>query len=65
MMSTIHSTLSWLGAYAKQVEVSASNVADVNIDEFKSSQKEFVSVETGGAPCRSKRQLRRPYNPAR
>ena len=29
MMSTIHSALSGLGAYAKHVEVSANNVANV------------------------------------
>jgi flagellar basal-body rod protein FlgC len=48
MMSAIHSALSGLGAYAKQVEVSANNVANVNTDEFKKSHTELVSVETGG-----------------
>jgi flagellar basal-body rod protein FlgC len=48
MMSTIHSVLSGLGAYAKQVEVSANNVANVNTDWFKKSHTELVSVETGG-----------------
>jgi flagellar basal-body rod protein FlgC len=47
MMSTIHSVLSGLGAYAKQVEVSANNVANVNTDWFKKSHAELVSVETG------------------
>lgn len=48
MMSAIHSALSGLGAYAKQVEVSANNVANVNTDGFKKSHVELVSVETGG-----------------
>ena len=47
-MSTIHSVLSGLWAYAKQIEVSANNVANVNTDEFKKSHTELVSVETGG-----------------
>jgi flagellar basal-body rod protein FlgC len=48
MMSTIHSAFSGLGAYAKQVEVSANNVANVNTDGFKKSHTELISVETGG-----------------
>lgn len=47
-MSTIHPALSGLGAYAKQVEVSANNVANVNTDGFKKSHTELISVETGG-----------------
>ena len=49
MMSTIHPALSGLGAYAKQVEVSANNVANVNTDGFKKSHTELISVETEGA----------------
>ncbi len=48
MMSTIHSILSGLGAYAKQIEVSANNVANVNTDGFKKSHTELIAVETGG-----------------
>jgi flagellar basal-body rod protein FlgC len=48
MMSAIHSAFSGLGAYAKQIEVSANNVANINTDGFKKSHTEFVSVETGG-----------------
>ena len=48
MMSAIHSALSGLGAYAKQIEVSANNVANINTDGFKKSRTEFISVETGG-----------------
>ncbi len=48
MMSAIHSALSGLGAYAKQIEFSANNVANVNTDGFKKSHVELVSVETGG-----------------
>lgn len=48
MMSTIHAVFSGLGAYAKQIEVSANNVANINTDGFKKSHTELVSVETGG-----------------
>jgi flagellar hook protein FlgE len=48
MMSTIHSAFSGLGAYARQVEVSANNVANVHTDEFKKSRTELIPVETGG-----------------
>jgi flagellar hook protein FlgE len=48
MMSTIHAVFSGLGAYAKQIEVSANNVANINTDGFKKSHTELVSIETGG-----------------
>lgn len=48
MLSAIHSALSGLAAYAKQVEVTAHNVANVNTDGFKKSRTEFVEVATGG-----------------
>jgi flagellar hook protein FlgE len=48
MLSPIHTALSGLAAYAKQVEVTAHNVANVNTDGFKKSHTEFVSLETGG-----------------
>jgi flagellar hook protein FlgE len=48
MTSTIHSVLSGVGAYAKQVEVSANNVANANTDGFKKSHTVFAAVETGG-----------------
>jgi flagellar hook protein FlgE len=48
MLSTIHSVFSGLGAYAKQIEVSANNVANVNTDGFKKSRTELVALETGG-----------------
>jgi flagellar hook protein FlgE len=48
MLSAIHTALSGLSAYAKQVEVTAHNVANVNTDGFKKSHTDFVSVETGG-----------------
>lgn len=47
-MSAINSALSGLAAYAKQVEVSANNVANVNTDGFKGSQTQFVSMDIGG-----------------
>lgn len=48
MISAIHSALSGISAYAKQIEVSANNVANVNTDGFKKSHTELVSVGTGG-----------------
>lgn len=48
MISAIHTALSGLAAFAKQLEVSAHNVANVNTDGFKRSRTEFVEVETGG-----------------
>lgn len=48
MLSAIHTALSGLAAYAKQVEVTAHNVANVNTDGFKKSRTEFVSMPTGG-----------------
>lgn len=48
MISAIHTALSGLTAFAKQIEVSAHNVANVNTDGFKKSRTEFVEVEVGG-----------------
>ena len=48
MVSAIHTALSGLTAYAKQMEVSAHNVANVNTDEFKKSRTEFVEADAGG-----------------
>jgi flagellar hook protein FlgE len=48
MMSAMHTALSGLAANAKQAEVTAHNVANVNTDGFKKSHTEFVSVQTGG-----------------
>lgn len=48
MISTIHPALSRLSAYAKQLEVVAHNVANVNTDGLKKSRTDFVEVDTGG-----------------
>lgn len=48
MISAIHTALSGLTAFAKQTEVSAHNVANVNTDGFKKSRTELVEVEAGG-----------------
>ncbi len=48
MIGAIHSALSGLNAFSRQIEVTAHNVANVNTDGFKKSHTEFVSVETGG-----------------
>lgn len=48
MLSAIHTALSGLAAYAKHVEVTAHNVANVNTNGFKKSRTEFVALETGG-----------------
>ncbi|MEO5955583.1 MAG: flagellar basal body rod C-terminal domain-containing protein [Nitrospiraceae bacterium] len=48
MLSAIHSALSGLAAYEKQIEVTAHNVANVNTNGFKKSRTEFAPVATGG-----------------
>ena len=48
MIGAIHSALSGLTAFSKQIEVTAHNVANISTDGFKKSHVEFVSVETDG-----------------
>jgi flagellar basal-body rod protein FlgC len=48
MISAIHTALSRLAAFGKQIEVVAHNVANLNTDGFKKSRTEFVEVQTGG-----------------
>jgi flagellar basal-body rod protein FlgC len=48
MIGAIYSALSGLTAFSRQIDVTAHNVANVNTDEFKKSQVELVSVQTGG-----------------
>jgi flagellar hook protein FlgE len=48
MISAIHTALSGLTAFAKQMEVSAHNVANVNTDEFKKSRTDLVELEACG-----------------
>ncbi len=48
MISAIHTALSGIAAFAKQIEVVAQNVANVNTDGFKKSRTEFVEVADGG-----------------
>jgi flagellar basal-body rod protein FlgC len=48
MISAIHTALSGLTAFAKQIEVVAHNVANVNTDGFKNSRTELIEVESGG-----------------
>ncbi len=48
MIGTIHSALSGLTAFSKQIEVTAHNVANINTDGFKKSHVQLVSVEPGG-----------------
>ena len=49
MIGAIHSALSGLTAFSRQIEVTAHNVANISTDGFKKSHMELVSVETGGA----------------
>jgi flagellar basal body rod protein FlgG len=44
MISAIHTALSGLTAFTKQIEVVAHNVANVNTDGFKKSKTEFVET---------------------
>ena len=48
MISAIHTALSGLTAFSKQIEVVAHNVANVNTDGFKKSRTEFVEIPIGG-----------------
>ncbi|MFO0706097.1 MAG: flagellar basal body rod C-terminal domain-containing protein [Nitrospira sp.] len=48
MMSALDTALSGLTAFAKKIEVSAHNVANVNTDGFKKSRTEFVEAGPGG-----------------
>ncbi|HBH80466.1 MAG TPA: flagellar biosynthesis protein FlgC [Nitrospira sp.] len=48
MISAIHTALSGLAAFGKQIEVVAHNVANLNTDGFKKSRTEFMEVQTGG-----------------
>jgi len=42
MISAIHTALSGLPAFAKQFDVSANNVANINTDGFKKSGTAFI-----------------------
>ncbi len=48
MISAIHTALSGLTAFGKQIEVVAHNVANINTDGFKKSKTEFVEIPSGG-----------------
>jgi len=48
MISAIHTALSGLTAFGKQLDVSAHNVANVNTDGFKKSDTTFVEAPSGG-----------------
>jgi flagellar basal-body rod protein FlgC len=48
MISAIHTALSGLTAFGKQIEVVAHNIANVNTDGFKKSKTEFVEIPSGG-----------------
>ncbi len=48
MISAIHTALSALTAYAKQLEASAHNTANANTDGFKKSDVHLVEAGTGG-----------------
>lgn len=48
MISAIHTALSGLMAFAKQLDVSAHNLANLNTDGFKRSDTIFVEATNGG-----------------
>jgi flagellar hook protein FlgE len=48
MLSAIHTALSGLTAFGKQLDVVAHNVANVNTEGFKKSRTEFVEAPGGG-----------------
>lgn len=48
MISAIHTALSGLTGFGKQLDVSAQNVANINTDGFKKSDTSFVESPSGG-----------------
>ena len=48
MISAIHTALSGLASFGKQLDVSAHNIANVNTDGFKNSDTTFVEAPSGG-----------------
>jgi flagellar hook protein FlgE len=48
MMSAIDTALSGLTTFAKKLDVSANNVANLNTDGFHKSRVESVEIGTGG-----------------
>ncbi len=48
MISAIHTALSGLAAFGKQIEVVAHNIANLNTDGFKKSRTESVELTHGG-----------------
>jgi flagellar basal-body rod protein FlgC len=48
MISAIHTALSGMTAFGKQLEVSAHNVANINTDGFKRTDTTFVEAPNGG-----------------
>ena len=48
MISAIHTALSGLTAFAKQFEVSAHNIANLNTDGFRKSDTDLVETGMGG-----------------
>jgi len=55
MISAIHTALSGLTAYAKQFDVSANNMANVNTDGFKKSGTAFIEAQNAGCSPSSRR----------
>ncbi len=49
MISAIHTALSGITAFARQLDVSSHNLANVNTDGFKRSDTIFVEAANGGA----------------
>ncbi len=48
MISAIHTALTGLTAFGKQIEVVAHNIANVNTDGFKKFKTTFVEAPTSG-----------------
>lgn len=48
MISALHTALSGLSAFMKQLNVSAHNLANVNTDGFKRSETTFTEAPSGG-----------------
>jgi flagellar hook protein FlgE len=48
MISAIHTALTGLTAFEKQIEVVSDNIANVNTDGFKKFRTTFVEAQTSG-----------------
>ena len=61
MLSAIHTALSGLSGFTKQVEVTGHNLANVNTEEFRNQTRSLSRWRRGSAARYSKGRICRPY----